>query len=302
MRKLSIVFYMLIIIISLTGCGTKGKKKSEENDKINIGVSIVPQETFVRAVGRDLVDVVTMIPQGHSPANYQPTPKQIQKFSESDIYFSIGVATEEANILPRIDKLNSDMKVVSMNEKVEEFYPAIMIDKDENHEKDEDEHSGRDPHIWLSPKRVKVMIECIKDELIKISPSNKEIFETNALNYIAQLEKVDLEIKELLQNKTIKSFIIYHPSFGYFAKEYGLDMIPIEEGGKKTTAKSIEKVIKKAKEENIRVIFYQDEFDSGQAEIIAKEIGGVTVNVSPLDGEYINNLKSIAIKFKEALR
>lgn len=294
MKKLNIVCYMLIIIITLTGCVTKEKSEVEGNGKINIGVSIVPQETFVRAVGEDLVDVVTMIPKGHSPANYQPTPKQMIKFSELDIYFSIGVATEEANISPRIDELDSDMKVVSMNEKVKVFYPEIMMN--------EEEHSGRDPHIWLSPKRVKVMIECIKDELIKISPNNKDIFETNALDYIAQLDKVDLEIKELLQNKTIKSFIIYHPSFGYFAKEYGLDMITIEEGGKKTTAKSIEKVINKAKAENIRVVFYQDEFDSGQAEIIAKEIGGVIVKVSPLDGDYISNLKSIAIKLKEALR
>ena len=309
MRKLKIVVYALMMIVCLSACGTKGENQLKEDSKIDIAVSIVPQETFVKAVGGDLVHIVTMIPQGYSPANYAPTPKQMAEFSESEIYFSIGVAAEESNILGRVDELNSDIKIVSMNEKVKEVFPERIMEEDVNHEDDEDEHdehqhehSGRDPHIWLSPKRVKVMIECIKDELIEISPNNKAIFEINASKYITELDKVDKEIKELLKDKEIKSFIIYHPSFGYFAEEYGLNMIAIEEGGKKATAKSIEKVISKAKSENIKVIFYQDEFDSGQAEIVANEIDGITVNVSALDGEYIKNLKNIALKFKEALQ
>lgn len=288
----SIFFILVILILSITGCKSENLDSSLNavyKEKVTIAVSIVPEETFVKAVSGDLVDVITMIPPGHSPANYEPTPSQMIKFSKAKVYFSIGVPTEEANILPKINSLNNDLKVVSLAEKVKEVYPERNF------------AGGRDPHIWLSPKRVKVMIEVIKDELIELDPNNKSIYEKNSNKYIAELNEINSEIKEILNDVNQQSFIIYHPAFGYFADEYGLTMVSIEEVGKEATSKRLQEVIDFAKKENIKFIFYQDEFDSQQAETIAEEINGTTVNVSPLASEYIENLKLIANKFREKL-
>ncbi|GAA0178737.1 zinc ABC transporter substrate-binding protein [Clostridium sediminicola] len=295
----NIIFLIIItIVISLSGCkestSNKSNKKVSNEEKITVAVSIVPEETFVRAVAGDNVNIITMIPPGYSPANYQPTPKQMAKLSEAKMYFSIGVSTEEVNILPSIRDFNKDILIISLDNKVEEVYPHLYFQSVE--------HSAKDPHIWLSPKRVILMIECIRDELIKVDSNNKNSYIKNSEEYIAKIKKIDEEIRESLNNIKNNSFIIYHPSFGYFAKDYGLNMIAIEDDGKESTVRKIQEVIDFAKKEKIKVVFYQEEFDSKQAETIAEEIGGVTVKVAPLAKNYLGNLEEIKNKFREVLQ
>lgn len=297
----SVVYLLLIMtMIGLMGCQAEKPDNIEANisneERITVAVSIVPQETFVKAVAGELVDVITMIPPGNSPANYQPTPKQMTKFSESQVYFSIGVPTEEANILPKAEDLNRNIKIVSLDDKVGEVYEHRAL-----------KGCGccagkKDPHIWLSPKRVKVMIEVIKDELISLDQDNKSTYEKNADTYIAKLDMVDQEIKEALDEFKGQSFIIFHPAFGYFADDYGLKMVTIEGQGKKGTAVKVQEVIDFAKKENIKFVLYQEEFDSQQAETIANEIGGEVVKVAPLAPNYIENLKYTTNTFKEILK
>lgn len=299
-----IIVYMLLSI-SMTGCGSDDGQKNldfSDEEKITVAVSIVPQEAFVKAVSGDLINIVTMIPPGNSPANYQPTPKEMTNLSESKIYFSIGVPTEKANILDKADEFNKDIKIVALDKIVGEEYPDRYFGEEDEHDHDEElerdvHEDGRDPHIWLSPKRVIVMIEAIKDELIEIDRDNKDIYEKNAEIYISKLVEVDKEIEAKLKGIDQKSFIIYHPTFGYFADDYGLKMITIEKDGKETTAKNLQNVIDFAKNENIKYVFYQEEFDSKQAETVAKEINGETIKVSPLSINYIENLRIITGKF-----
>jgi zinc transport system substrate-binding protein len=312
-KKSFMYIVVIIMMVSIIGCEGKQPLDTEADsskDQITIAVSIVPEETFVKAVAGDLVDVVTMIPPGHSPANYQPTPKQMTKFSEAKVYFSMGVPTERANILPKIKDFNKDVKVVSLADIVEGVYPHRYFelgehhkhDDDKDHKDNEEKHSIRDPHIWLSPKRVKVMIDVIKDELIDIDPENAKIYTKNAADYLGKLDQADNEIKEVLSGLAGQSFIIYHPAFGYFADDYGLKMVTIEEEGKEATTKKLQNVIDFAKQEKIKFVFYQQEFDSHQAETIAKEIEGATIKVAPLAPNYIENLTYIVGQLKEAVK
>lgn len=306
--KRSFVYILVLIaIVSMSGCGTEKldnntTMNTNNEEKIIVAVSIVPQETFVKAVAGDLVDIITMIPPGYSPANYQPTPNQMTKFSEAKVYFSMGVPTEEANILPKIEELNKDIEVVSLADKVGETYPHRSFQGGCKSCKGCKGKEKKDPHIWLSPKRTKVMIEVIKNKLISLDPSNKLNYEKNADEYIAKLDVIDDEIKEELSEFKGESFIIFHPAFGYFADDYGLKMVTIEGQGKKATATKVQEVIDFAKKENIKFVLYQEEFDSHQAETIAKEIGGEVVEVAPLAPNYIENLRYTANMFKEILK
>lgn len=292
---------MIVITISMVGCKAQSSDNTNtttnvgNEDKIKVSVSIVPEKTFVKAVAGDLVDVITMIPPGNSPANYQPTPKQMAEFSESKIYFSIGVPTETANILPKVKDLNKDIKIVALDNEVGKVYKHRTFESGKG-------NGNKDPHIWLSPKRVKVMIEAIRDELILLDSDNEDIYEKNAAEYIGNLDEADDDIKNILSNFKGQSFIIYHPSFGYFADDYGLKMVSIEDKGKKATASKLQEVIDFAKNKDIKFIFYQQEFDNQQAETIAKEIGGKVIKAAPLDPNYIDNLRHIAGRFKEALK
>lgn len=252
-----------------------------------IAVSIVPEQTFVEAVCGDLVDIVTLVPSGSSPENYEPTAQEMEKFSDASLYFSIGVPTEEANILPNV----GDIKVISLQDEVAAVYEDRTFESGE-----------RDPHIWLSPKRVKVMVETIAKEMSELDPDNKGTYEQNAADYIVKLDEVDQEIKDALKGVESKNFIVYHPAFGYIADDYGLKMYSLEEEGKEATAQHLQDMIDLAKKENIKVIFYQEEIDSSQSEAFAEEIGGKTIQLSPLAADYIDNLKNMAQTMGEAMQ
>ncbi|WMJ79631.1 zinc ABC transporter substrate-binding protein [Clostridium sp. MB40-C1] len=275
----------------LIGCSKNATTSNvEKNNKIPISVSIVPQETFVKAVGKNLVDVVTMIPSGQSPENFQPTPDLLEKFSKSKLYFSIGVPTEKTSIIPKASDLNPNIKIINLEKVVQSHYP------------DREFSPGmRDPHIWLSPKRVKVMIDSIKDELCKIDPPNKSFYEKNAKDYINNLNKIDKDIHSSLSHLKNKAIIVYHPAFGYFCDDYGLEMIPLEKDGKESTVQDLQQSITYAKEKHIKVIFYQAEVDSKQSKTFADEIGGRSELVEPLSADYIKNLQTMCDTFKKAL-
>jgi len=274
----------------MMGCA-QSKQQAAITDKVKVAVSIPPQKTFVKAVGGDLVEVVTMIPPGNSPGNYAPSPEELTKFSEAAVYFSIGVPADTANILPKAKEINSDLQVVRLDDEVAEKYPEREFS-----------NGSKDPHIWLSPKRVKLMIEIITKQLSSLDPEHKAEYQQNAEEYIAQLEKVDHEIKETLSQVESRSFIVYHPAFGYFAEEYNLEMIAIEQGGKKATPQRMEKIINLAQEKNIKVIFHQAEIDSQQSESLAEEIDGRTVKLDPLATDYLANFRKMAETFKSTLQ
>ena len=288
MRKylsLLIAAGLFMSTFTLTSCQENEEKS--ENEKPIIAVSIVPEATFAQAVCGELAEVITMIPPGSSPETYEPTPIEIEKFSKSDLYFTIGVPTEEANILPNA----GNIPIIKLEKKVSEVYPDRTFESGE-----------RDPHIWLSPKRAKVMVQTIADEMIKIDAKNKDTYQKNADNYISQLDDLDKEISSALEGVKNKSFIVYHPAFGYLADDYGLTMLALEEEGKESTPQHLQEMIDYAKEKNIKVLFYQEEIDSSQSEAFAEELDGKTIQLSPLAADYINNLKNMANTMVEAMQ
>lgn len=303
LKHIMLACLLVFSLVNLAGCGADGAAKDSTspgpsasadnssteniNEKPIVAVTIVPEQTFAQAVCGDLAEVVTMVPPGNSPENYEPTPEQMEKFSKASLYFSIGVPTEEANILPKV----GDVKVVSLRDAVSEVYPARTFESGE-----------ADPHIWLSPKRAKVMVETIAQEMCQFDPSNADTYNKNAEAYTDQLDELDQYIQNALANVKDRKFIVYHPAFGYFADDYNLTMYALEEEGKEATAQHLQDMVDLAKRENIKVIFYQEEIDSSQSASFAEEIGGKTMQLSPLAANYIDNLKSMADLMAEVMQ
>lgn len=284
----------LILVLSLfllSGCANDDKQNDSKEEKGNskpiIAVTIVPEKTFVEAVCGDLAEVITMVPPGSSPENYEPTPQEIEKFSKASVYFTIGVPTEEANILPNA----GDVKIIALQDKAAKVYPDRTFESGE-----------RDPHIWLSPKRAKVMVAAIAEEMGNFDKANKETYKQNADRYIEQLDKLDKDIAASLEGVKNRKFIVYHPAFGYIAEDYNLQMYALEEEGKESTIQHLKEMIDLANKENIKVIFYQEEIDSSQSEAFAEEIGGKTMQLEPLAADYIDNLKKMAQTMAEVMQ
>ena len=282
-RNFSIIILVLCVVVSaFSGC----KQEVKEESKMIVAVSIVPEQAFVEAVCGNLVEVVVMIPPGFSPESYEPTAKEMVKFADAAIYFSIGVPVEETSILP---SLNDRTKQVSLDASAADKYPELTID------------GGRDPHVWLSPLRVAVMVQTIADEMCALDPDNADVYTDNARSYIARLEGLDKEIKEILEPLTSRSFIVFHPAFVYFANDYDLEMYALEEHGKEATAARLMEMVDFARKKDIKAVFYQAEVDSSQSAAFAEEIGGRTIMLDPLSKDYIANLKLMAITIGEGV-
>ena len=315
MKRIAII--LLIAVFFTIGCSNQdnGSDTNSQSDEgpIKIAVTIVPQVTFVEKVGGDRVDVVPLIPPGYSAEHHNPSPGEMRDLSDASLYFTIGVESEESGLVDTAKDLNPDLAFVDLAEEVDSVYPPIQYRKEIEIESDSHDHveespeehghdQGRDAHIWLSPKRVVVMIEKIQEELAKIDPDNASYYEQNADEYIQKLEELDQEIAQVMKDLPNKTFLMYHPSLGYFADDYGLNMVSIESEGKEATPARLREIVDFAQEHQIDVVFYQQEHDRSQAETLAKEINGETMEVIPLAPNYIENMKAIKDTFKNTLQ
>jgi len=292
--RIILSFILVFCLMLFTGCvnndettGTNDAMEDVVAEKPVVAVTIVPEQTFAKAVCGDLAEVIVLVPPGNSPENYEPTPELMEKFSQASLYFSIGVPTEAANILPNA----GNVKIVSLQNEVAAVYSERTFASGE-----------RDPHIWLSPKRAKVMVETIANEMCELDPANADAYNANAAAYVSQLDELDQYITAALEGVQNKKFIVYHPAFGYLAEDYGLVMFALEEEGKEATPQHLQDMIDLAKNENIKVIFYQEEIDSSQSEAFAEELDGETIQLAPLAADYIDNLKRMADTMAEAMR
>ena len=154
----------------------------------------------------------------------------------------------------------------------------------------------------MSPKRVAAMVEAIRDALIAADEKNAETYKRNAEAYLQKLGEADKQLADVLAQAKVHSFIIMHPSMGYFADDYGLMQVSIEKEGKQATAEHLKTVIDYAKDNDIKVVFYQKEFDNNQAKTIAAEIGGEVMELEPLAPNYLENLEKLKEVFTAVLK
>jgi len=257
---------------------------------INAVVSILPQKTFVKAIGGDKVNVALMVQPGNSPHTYEPKPSQMIEIAKADLYFSIDVEFEDV-WLPKFQNLNTKMKVVDLADNISKIHMAHA--HGEHH--DDHGHEGEDPHIWTSPANVKIIAENIYLALSAADKENTNYYKQNLDTFLKKIEKIDTQIKQILSPiKVHRRFMVFHPSWGYFAKDYDLEQIAVEVEGKEPKPKELIHLLQEAKEEKVKAIFTQPEFSDTVAKIIAKELQIPVVKVSPLAPNWSENLIKIA--------
>jgi zinc transport system substrate-binding protein len=264
--------------------------------KVNVVVSILPQKTFVKKIAGDLVDVTVMVSPGASPAVYEPKPSQMKKITKAQIYFSIGVPFEKA-WLPRFKAQNPNMLLYDTSKGIKKL---PMQEHHHNHH----QHSSStlDPHIWLSPTLVKIQAKNIADALKKIDPKHKTVYENNLKKFEQEIDELDVRLVKILKPCQGKAMMVFHPSWGYFAKDYGLEQIPIEVEGKEPKSKELVNIIHEAKEEGVKIVFVQPQFSKRTAKVIADSIGAKIVEADPVATNWAENLIQIAKNICKANR
>lgn len=301
MKKASIPFLvLLLLLLMITACTSKSEMATE--GKLQITVSILPEKFFVERIGGDRVMVNVMVGPGDDPHTYEPKPDQMAALSQSEIYFAIGVEFEKA-WLDRFASANPHMKIVDLSagiEKITLSNPSNEQDKGDTSGETHAEHA-LDPHIWTSPEISKIISTRIAQELSSLDEENAPFYQANLEMLLQEIEQLQKDIRLALESVDNRRFLVFHPAWGYFAREFGLQQIPIEVGGTEPSAGELAKIIDTAKKENIHVVFAQPEFSTTTADFIAQEINGRVVLVSALAENWLDNLRKVADSFKENL-
>jgi zinc transport system substrate-binding protein len=276
---------------------------AQAGKKLSVFVSIPPQKYFLHQIGRQRVEVQVMVQPGASPATYEPKPRQMAAISRSQIYFAIGVPFEKI-WLKKIAAANPEMPVVHTDDGIQKIpMAANRAESERQAGKDhQDPHGKFDPHIWLSPSLVMIQARTILNALVEIDPDHRAVYETNTKAFLANLEALDADLKKTFAGKQGLQFLVFHPSWGYFARSYGLKQVPIEIEGKDPKPAQLKALIEHAKKRHINVIFVQPQFSSRSAELVAREIGGRVIFADPLASDWSGNLRGVAQKLKTALK
>jgi len=277
-------FLLLVLTASLVlaACAPAAKVPA---GTLNITVSILPQEYFVERIGGEYVKVNVMVEPGANPATYEPKPGQMVALANASAYFSIGVPFEDA-WLQKIQAANLKMKMVDTTQGIERIATN---------------DGGFDPHIWLSPALVKIQSQTIYNTLAELDPAHIDQFKANLDAFLSDIDQLDTQIRTTIANTRSKKFIVFHPAWAYFARDYGLEEIPIEVGGQEPSAQELAKLIQLAKDDNIKVVFVQPEFNQENAKTIAREIGGEVLSIDPLASYWLANLQKVSDTFATVL-
>ncbi|MBF0198547.1 MAG: zinc ABC transporter substrate-binding protein [Planctomycetes bacterium] len=301
MKLLSYFF----VLLALVGCGSKNNAKSDANEQLQLWVSIAPQAYLVLAIGGHLVNVDVLLPEGKDIHLYSPSPKQIMSLAKADLYFTVGLPFERS-IQQKLSG-QSQLKLIDCTQNVKRrfmkgstFVCEHGHEHTHNHAHGEQVNQHPDPHVWLGVEALKKMSESIYLSLAQQMPQNENLLKQNYQALIHRLEKVDAELKSKLAPFKGKKFLVFHPAFGYFADNYDLEQMAVEVEGKSPSARQMTELIGVAKQERIRVVFVQKQFDRKSSQVVAQGIGGSVVPLDPLAGDVLSNLKAMGDELHKA--
>jgi len=278
-------------------------------EPLRVFVSVLPLQGLVEQIGGEQVQADSMVLPGHSPATYNPSPRQIAALADTRLFFRVGVPFEDA-WMARIRAVNPTMRVIDLRQ-------GIALRELEQHRhghsehEHEDEHAdadhdavhsdGKDPHIWTDPLLTRQLIGTIRDALAQALPAQRALFDARHHELDQRLLQLHQRIDTLLHPYHGSRFLVFHPAWGYFAERYQLQQIAIEHEGKPIGPKSLDHLIEQAREQQARVVFVQPQFDTRLAARIAKAIDGKVVAIDPLAVDYFYNLLHTAQQIAEAL-
>ena len=283
------IIFLFIVMFSFLNASTQ-----------ELTVNILPQKYFVEKIVKDKFTINVMVKPGASPHNFEPKPSQMRSLVASKVYFLIGDATEK-NWIEKFKQNAKNTLFVDTTigfEKIEmakhEHEEVAQHDHKKDEKDEEHDHSGLDPHIWLDPVLVKIQAKNIYEAMIKIDSANSDFYKKNYEEFLKELETLDSNIKTILAPHKDKAFMVFHPSWGYFAKRYELEQISIEIEGKEPKPNELVELIEESKKHDIKIIFVSPQFSQKSAQAISKNIGANVVAIDPLSDNWYENLQKVA--------
>lgn len=281
MAKPKIYFHtiLLTVIASFASCTPQPQQPDH-----TIYVSILPLRGVLYAIVGEDFPIEVLVPSGASPETFEPTPQQFIALNRAQFVFSVGWIDFETTLL---DKIADKAKIIPLNKGINPIAGTCSHTVHDHH------HAhGVDPHIWTSPKALQRMAANAYEAIHRAYPDSGK-YEANYLKLRDELIELDNRVALQIAAGNTRVFVIYHPALTYYARDYGLQQIAIEDDGKEPSARHLAQLIRQARANNIRNIFYQSQFPASTVEIIANDIGAKAVQIDPLREDIVENINTI---------
>jgi zinc transport system substrate-binding protein len=292
MRPLNALVFTVLIAL-FTSCTFNNETLS---DKKVITVSILPQKTILSKIAGDKFTINVLIPEEGNHETYEPTAQQMVETGKSIAYFKLGHLDFEGNWLGKLTGSYPKMKVMDTSEGLELIQGEEIVHGDHMHA------GGIDPHIWLSVSAVKIQAVNMLNGLKTLDPDNADFYEANFAAFSIELDSLDQQIRKIIETAGIDDFMIFHPSLGYFARDYNLNQIAIELEGKEPSPAYMKQLIDLGREKKIKAIFVSSQFNNQSAVTIAEQLNASIVEFNPVDPEWKENMLFIAGKIAGTIR
>ena len=276
---------MLAVRIALLVLLALGCRTAPEGDRIRVAVSVPPQADLVRRIGGDRVEVEALVAPGASDEDLSLSPRKAVALERTDLYVKVGhpAFTVEARYVDPFLARHPRVRVVDMSRGM-----------DLHHEEEDDGHGHEgDPHVWVAPKTMTIAARNIAAALSEADPEHAAEYRANLARFLEDVRRLDSEIRARLEGGQ-RSFLVYHPSWGYFARQYGLTQIAIEADGKEPGAARLIRLIERARQEGAEVVLVPAGYSRESAQVLAEAIGGRIVTADPQSPDWEETLLRIA--------
>lgn len=317
LKKWITMLLCLLVIASFSACGSKQQEnepdesseavsstdQTNQSDEspLKVYVTFNAMKEFVTAVGKDKVEVATIIPDGMEPHDFEPKAQDIAGLSSAKIfvYSGLGMEAWAEEAIKAAD--NTDLIIVEASK------GADVIENTDQEELEE--HGQYDPHIWLSLKGAESEVKNIKDALVQADPSNKDYYEANCDDFISQLEDLHNEYNEKFQSVEKKSFVTGHAAFGYLCRDFGLEQNSVEDtfAEGEPSAQQLTELVEYCKENDVSTIFAEEMASQEVSQTLADEVGAkvdtiYTIESNEDDMTYLERMSDNLSKIYESLK
>ena len=271
-------------MLLVTACG---RSVHEERDVPQVTVSIPPQAWLLEAIGGDSIDINVLLATGANPETFEPGVGVMKRAAQSDVLMLSGGLAYEKQIAERMQANDAGLRIVDTSEGIVPVYGT--------HSHGDHVHADGvpDPHTWTSVRNARVIASNMLKALVEAAPEKAGYYTERARKLDERLDSMDRAIGARMDSMPSRTFLVWHPSLSYFARDYGLEQVTIGSEGREASVQGIKEIIDHAAGAGAQVMFVQADFDPSRAATLSRETGARTVTINPLDPDWERQINII---------
>ena len=292
MKRVFVVLLVLIGLLVVAGCSASQTttQQTVQDGEVTVAATFWPLYDLTRTIVGSSGTVYSIVPPGVEPHSYEPSPGDVQKLNNANVFVTLGIEFEEFEE-DLVDAVNPNVHVLSAGDGIALLELSEDHDDhhgeeehEEEHEEEEHHHSGEDPHIWLSPKNAQKIALNIMKGLAEVDPAHGQTYVQNGQNLISGLKALDQEFMQGLASCNKDVILVNHNAFSYLGRDYGFETIEISglHPEAEPTPRQLAELIEEAEEHDLGYVFYEELVDSRVARTIAQEVGAQVLPLSPV--------------------